>query len=187
MFSKSNHKSNLSTILYVFSTHEMQTLRCIWLKFLPVKVRLARSRSNTLMGGCLIWCSYSTLTCVWSCSRASPEPWATALTWPNAEGNYRKRKRQNMLSRPMLRLLLSKAEGCKDFFGNYLDPVMLLFKGQLSLSTLRWVPKCQTFNHFSVLLHLFVLVKLETTGIVVKEGKNCFMSYWDKVETQNLE
>ena len=45
---------------------------------------------------------------------------------------------------------------------------MLVFIERLSLSTLRWVPMCQSFNHFLGFLHHFVLAKLATSSIRVK-------------------
>ena len=52
-------------------------------------------------------------------------------------------------------------------FENHLNPVMLVFIGKLSLSTLRWVPICQGFSHFLGLLQHFVLAKLSTSSIRV--------------------
>ena len=73
-----------------------------------------------------------------------------------------------MLNRPILRLLSSKHKDAK-IFVNHLNPVMLVFIGQLSLSTLRGVPICQRFQSFSALLHHFVLAKLATSSINVNE------------------
>ena len=56
---------------------------------------------------------------------------------------------------PMLKLLMYKAQGHK-----YLNPVMMVFIGKLSLSTPRCVPICQDFSNFSFLLHNFALAKL---------------------------
>ena len=66
-------------------------------------------------------------------------------------------------------------------FENHLNPVMLVFIGKLLLSTLRWVPICHGFGHFSgVLLH-FVLAKLATSGIRVKYEREdlcpCFVVF----------
>ena len=47
-------------------------------------------------------------------------------------------------------------------FDNHLNPVMLVFIGQLLLSNLRRVSIWQGFSHFSGLLQLFVLAKLAT-------------------------
>ena len=47
---------------------------------------------------------------------------------------------------------------------------MLVFIRKLSLSTLRWVPICQGFSHFSGFSHHFVSAKLATTSIRVKES-----------------
>ena len=57
-------------------------------------------------------------------------------------------------------------------FDNHQNPVMLVFIGKLSLSTLRWVPICQGFDHFSGFLHLFVLTKLVASSIRVNGGLN---------------
>ena len=56
-------------------------------------------------------------------------------------------------------------------FENLLNPSMLVFIGKILLSTLRWVPKCQGFNDFSVCLHQFVLAKLAISIIRVKIGR----------------
>ena len=40
---------------------------------------------------------------------------------------------------------------------NHLNPVMLVFIGKLSLSTLRWVPIFQGLSHFSGFLHCFFI------------------------------
>ena len=50
----------------------------------------------------------------------------------------------NSLTLPMLRLLSSKAQSCKD-----LSPVMLVFIGELSLNILSWVAMCQGLGKFS--------------------------------------
>ena len=90
----------------------------------------------------------------------------------------------------MLRLLSPKAYGSKDFcmnnpssakatfgqstyknakiFENHLNPVMLVFIGYLSLSTLIWVPTCQSFSHLLGFLYHFVLTKLATNSIRLK-------------------
>ena len=67
----------------------------------------------------------------------------------------------------MLELLSSNAKGPKDFWKPS-KPFMLVFIGKLSPSTLRWVPMCQGFTHFSGLLHHFILAKLATSSIKVK-------------------
>ena len=54
------------------------------------------------------------------------------------------------------------------FFENHPNPVLLVFIEKFSLSTLRWVPMCQGFSHFSGFLHNFVLAKLATSSISVK-------------------
>ena len=56
----------------------------------------------------------------------------------------------------MLRLLSSKARGCKDFW-KPLKPVKLVF--------IPWVPICQGFSHFSGFLQHFILAKLATSSI----------------------
>ena len=40
---------------------------------------------------------------------------------------------------------------------------MLVFIEKLSLSTIRWVPICQGFNHFSAFCHYVMLTKLATS------------------------
>ena len=45
------------------------------------------------------------------------------------------------------------------FFVNHLNPVILVFIKQLSLSTLRWVPIRQGFIYLSSFLHHFVVAK----------------------------
>ena len=46
---------------------------------------------------------------------------------------------------------------------------MLVFIKKLSLSTLRWVPICQGFSHVSLFLNHFVLAKVATSSIRVKQ------------------
>ena len=53
-------------------------------------------------------------------------------------------------------------------FENPLNPVMLIFIGKLSLSTLRCVPIYQGFSIFFVFLHHFIQAKLATSNIKVK-------------------
>ena len=53
-------------------------------------------------------------------------------------------------------------------FENHLNSVMLLLIGKLSLSTLRWVPVCQDFSHFSGFLHQYVLAQLASSIRVMK-------------------
>ena len=67
----------------------------------------------------------------------------------------------------MLRRHSPKAQGCK-YVLKTIQTVMLVFIGQLSLSSLRRVPICQGSSHFSAFLHHFVLAKLATTSIRVK-------------------
>ena len=76
----------------------------------------------------------------------------------------------------MLRLPSRKAQGCKDFFRkNGLNPVMLVLIGKLSLSTLIWVLYARVSVIVSVIfqrfLHHFVLAKLATSSIKVKNIK----------------
>ena len=54
------------------------------------------------------------------------------------------------------------------YFKNHSNPFILVFIRYLSLSTLRWVPICQGFSHFSSFLHHFVLATLATSSIRVK-------------------
>ena len=51
----------------------------------------------------------------------------------------------------------------------HLNHDMLVFIRKLSLSTLKWIPMCQGFNHFSGFLHIFVLAQAATTSIRAKE------------------
>ena len=55
-----------------------------------------------------------------------------------------------------------------NIFENHLNPAMLAFIGKLLLSTLKWVPMCQNFNHFSGFCS-FVLTTSATSNIRVKE------------------
>ena len=57
-----------------------------------------------------------------------------------------------------------KRKGVK-MFENHLNPVMLVFIGELSLSTLWWIPIFKGFNHFQFFLHHFLLAKSTTTSI----------------------
>ena len=52
-------------------------------------------------------------------------------------------------------------------FENHLNPVKLVFIGKPLLSTLRWVPMCQGFNHFSGFSHTFVKTKVATSSMRV--------------------
>ena len=80
------------------------------------------------------------------------------------------------LTLPVLRLLSSNAQGCKDLW-NHRNPVMLVLIGKISLSTLRWVPICQGFSDFSGFLHYFVLANLATSSIRVNDFNRVFLSY----------
>ena len=73
-----------------------------------------------------------------------------------------------LLTLPMQRLLssfTSHTDGKS--FENHLNPVMLVFIGKFTLSTLSWVPICQGFSHFSGFMHPFVLARLATSSIRV--------------------
>ena len=63
-------------------------------------------------------------------------------------------------------------------FDYHLNPVMLVFIRQISLSTLKLVPMCQGYSHYSAFLHHFVLAKLVTSRIrvkhIFKSLVNCF-------------
>ena len=51
---------------------------------------------------------------------------------------------------------------------NHLNPVVLVFIGKLSRSTVRWVPICHGFSHFSAFCHHFMLTKLASSSKRVK-------------------
>ena len=51
---------------------------------------------------------------------------------------------------------------------NHCNTLMVVFIGKLSLSTIRWVPICQGFSHFSAFFHHFMLAKLATSSDRVK-------------------
>ena len=55
---------------------------------------------------------------------------------------------------------------------NHLNPIILVFIWKLSLSTLRLVPICKGFSHFSAFFHHFMLTKLGTSSLRVK-GVKC--------------
>ena len=69
----------------------------------------------------------------------------------------------------MLRLLSSKAQG-RNVFENHLNPAMLVFIGKLSVSTLRLVPICLGFSHFSGFCIILYLDKLDTSSIRVDKN-----------------
>ena len=76
----------------------------------------------------------------------------------------RSRNRSNkMLTLPVLRLLLPNHKDAKPF-ENHSNPVMLVFIGEPSLSTFKWVPMCHDFNHFSGFLHHFIIPNLPTSS-----------------------
>ena len=60
-------------------------------------------------------------------------------------------------------------EGGKHFW-NPFKPCHVGILWILSLSSLRWVPMCQGFNHLSGFLHHFVLAKLATSCIRAKDS-----------------
>ena len=62
------------------------------------------------------------------------------------------------------------------FKKNKTKPCHVVFIGKLSLSTLRKIPKCQGFSHFSGFLHHFVLAKLATSSIRVDVLKPLILS-----------
>ena len=82
------------------------------------------------------------------------------------------------LTLPMLGLNFLPKEDAK-IFENHLNPVMLVFIGKLSPSTLRWVPISQGFSHFSVFFALFILDKLVTSSIRVKPNSAWQPGYCD--------
>ena len=76
----------------------------------------------------------------------------------------------------MLKLLSYKVNEAK-ILENRLNPVMLVFMGKLLLNTVRGVPVCQSFSHFSVFfLHYFVLAKIATCSIRVN-GHNAINQF----------
>ena len=70
--------------------------------------------------------------------------------------------------------------------------VVLVLIRKLSLITLRWVPICQSFSHFSGFLHHCLLVKLATSSIRVKDEQSLmfwnfsYFSWQENHVTQNL-
>ena len=68
----------------------------------------------------------------------------------------------------MLRIFSTKHYDVK-IFENHLNPVLLVFIGKHSLSTLRCEPICQGFHHFFEFLHHFILAKLATSSIKAKK------------------
>ena len=79
-----------------------------------------------------------------------------------------------MLTFPKLRLLSSKAQGCKDFWKLSKPHAMFVFIRQLSLSTPKWVPMTQGFSHFAGFLLPFVLAKLATSSMRVKLNRKSY-------------
>ena len=77
----------------------------------------------------------------------------------------------------MLGILSSIAQESKDFL-KHLNPVMLVFIGLLSLSTLRWAPKYRVSVIFLLFFHHFVLAKLATSSIKVKVHKKPTWLWW---------
>ena len=75
---------------------------------------------------------------------------------------------------------LSKHKDAK----NRLNPVMLVFIGKLSLSTLKWLPICKGFSHFKDFLHHFVCAKLATCSIRLRANfDNTKLYKKSKIET----
>ena len=61
-------------------------------------------------------------------------------------------------------------------FYKHLNPIKLVFLGYpLLSSTLRFVPVCQGFSHFSAFLHHFVLAKFATTSIRVDMNTSSYL------------
>ena len=60
-------------------------------------------------------------------------------------------------------------------FEIHLNPVMMVFIGELLLRALRWIHICQGFSHFSGFLHHFVLAKLATSSIKGWYGKQLWV------------
>ena len=87
-----------------------------------------------------------------------------------AAETQRVRNREKQIISLTLRMLRLHSSEHKEaaIFENYLNPVMLVFIGKLSLSTIRWVPMCQGISHFSGFLHNFVMAKLATSSLRVK-------------------
>ena len=74
-------------------------------------------------------------------------------------------------------------------FENHLNLIMLVFIGELSQSTIRWVPICHGLSHFHGFLHHFELTKLATISQTVKEklfhcgsgwSGNSYMKRWEQ-------
>ena len=73
---------------------------------------------------------------------------------------------------------------------------MLVFIGCLSLSTLRWVPMCQGFSHFSAFLHHFIMATVAATSIRDKDNWDvlffstqwvpCSIIYWTSLSASTL-
>ena len=66
------------------------------------------------------------------------------------------------------------------YYENHHNPVLLVFIGKLSVSTITWVPICQGLSHLPGFLHNFVLAKLATSIIRVKckFTKHLKENYW---------
>ena len=67
----------------------------------------------------------------------------------------------------LLNILINFCLKNAKIFENHLNPAILVFIGYLLLSTLRFVPTCPGFSHFSVFLHHFVLATLATSSVSV--------------------
>ena len=74
--------------------------------------------------------------------------------------------RRIALTLPVLGLLSSKAQGCKVFW-KASKPCCVGIHWIVLLSTLRWVPVCHGFSHFSGFLHHFVLAKYRWFSIIL--------------------
>ena len=89
--------------------------------------------------------------------------------------------RQMSLNLPiMLRLFLYNAKWCKDYWN--LNPVMLVFIGWRSLSTLKWVPMCQGSVIFRCLC-LYLLANLATSSLRVYAYVSVYHSLSTKISS----
>ena len=67
--------------------------------------------------------------------------------------------------------------GRKEDFENHLNPVMLVFIGILSLSTIRWVPICHGFSHFSRFFASFCIGQISRQQ---SKGRPFQSSHWEQ-------
>ena len=75
--------------------------------------------------------------------------------------------------------------GTTNTFHNYRKPVMLIFIWKLLQSTIRWVPMCQGFNHYSTSFsNYFVLSKSATSSTMFKKLKpiSQIIDKWKQVD-----